>query len=359
MSHLSGFRAALLEKGFDAAVISDETNQRYLSGFGFSDGLVLVTRGESYLLTDFRYAEAAKEEACRELRVLCPEHGMLIEVASLLSENGCRKVATEEASLSCAAFSRYREKLSDFSLSGGASGILTGLRMIKDEKELETMARAQAVTDAAFAHILGWIQPGMTEIEVALELEFYMRKMGADGIAFDTIAVSGTASSRPHGVPRRVKLEKGFLTMDFGAKVDGYCSDMTRTVVLGKADADMKKLYNTVLSAQKAALAVAAEGFSCRELDLCARRVIDEAGYRGCFGHSLGHGVGMFIHEAPRASSSADPADVLKRGHVVTVEPGIYLEGRYGCRIEDMIAVCPDGSIRDFTHSPKDLIELF
>ena len=147
--------------------------------------------------------------------------------------------------------------------------------------------------------------------------------------------------------------------MDFGARVDGYCSDMTRTVVLGRADEEIKKVYNTVLLAQTVALEAAAEGVSCHALDTAARNVIHGAGYKGCFGHSLGHGVGMFIHEEPRLSPKADNADVLERGHVVTFEPGIYIEGKYGCRIEDMVAVCNDGSIRNFTKSPKELIELF
>ena len=359
MSHLSNFRAALATKGVDAAIISDKLNQRYLSGFDFDDGLVLVTKGQSYLITDFRYVEAARAQASPELTVLTPTGGQLLSIAGLLSDNGCKSVLIEERALSYADFNRYTEILKDFTLSGGASAILTDLRLYKDELELETIARAQAITDAAFTHILNWIRPNMTEVEVALELEFFMRKNGADALAFDTIAVSGTNSSRPHGVPRRCKLEKGFLTMDFGAKVDGYCSDMTRTVVLGKADAEMKKLYDTVLTAQKAALEAAAEGVSCRALDKVARDIIHGAGYEGCFGHSLGHGVGMFIHESPRLSTAAAEGDLLCRGHVVTFEPGIYIEGKYGCRIEDMACIRPDGTFFDFTRSPKELIELF
>jgi Xaa-Pro aminopeptidase len=218
------------------------------------------------------------------------------------------------------------------------------------------MARAQEITDRAFEHILGFINPDRTEIEVALELEFYMRKLGAEGIAFETIAVSGDASSLPHGVPRDVKLKKGFFTMDFGAKFNGYCADMTRTVVIGKADEDIKKVYNTVLSAQTAVLDVLGEGMLCREADKIARDIIYGAGYEGCFGHSLGHGVGMFIHESPRLASVWDKP--LEVGNIVTVEPGIYIEGKYGVRIEDMVWLTENGAV-NLTKAPKDLIEMF
>ena len=359
MSHLSNFKNELIKAGYDAAIVSHKTNQRYLSGFDFDDGLVLVTKGQSYLLTDFRNVEAAKAQAHPDLTVLTPKEGHLVAIAGLLADNGAKTVATEDKSLSCAAYARYCEILKDYTLSGGASVILEKLRICKDEEELQTIARAQAVTDAAFAHIVNWIKPDMTEIEVALEIEFFMRSNGAEALAFDTIAVSGTNSSRPHGVPRRTKLEKGFLTLDFGARVDGYCSDMTRTVVLGKADEEIKKIYNTVLMAQKTALEAAAEGVSCRSLDEIARNIINGAGYEGCFGHSLGHGVGMFIHENPRLSFAAPAEELFSRGHVVTFEPGIYLEGKYGCRIEDMACIRPDGSFYNFTKSPKELIELF
>ncbi len=358
MSHLTNFKNALEQNGYDAAIVSSKENQRYLSGFDFDDGLILVTRGASYLLTDFRYAEAAHEKASRELEVLTPKGGHLMEIVALLSDNGCRTVATEDQTLSCATYARYQKILDAYTLSGGASALFDELRLYKDDDELAAIARAQKITDDAFAHIVGWIKPEMTEIEVALELEYFMRKNGAEGLAFETIAVSGTNSSRPHGVPRHMRLEKGFLTMDYGARVDGYCSDMTRTVCLGKADAEMKKLYQTVLTAQTAALAAACEGVGCRELDRIARDIINGAGYEGCFGHSFGHGVGLFVHESPRLSTGADPADTLKRGHVVTFEPGIYIAGRYGCRIEDMVAVKNDGTILNFTHSPKELIEL-
>ena len=359
MSHLSSFQALLREHRLDAAIVSDSFHQRYLSDFSFDDGLLLITQNNAYLLTDFRYLEAAKAQACKAFSILTPEEGQLPCVAALLAENHCKTVAIEEASLSYADFLRYREKLGEYSLQAGESKLFSDLRICKDENELETIKRAQKITDAAFAHILKQMTPNMTEIEVALELEFFMRRNGADDIAFPTIAVSGSNSARPHGVPRPCVLEKGFLTMDFGARVDGYCSDMTRTVVIGKADAEMKRLYQTVLEAQTAALDACVEGVPCKELDRIARDIINGAGYEGRFGHSLGHGVGMLVHENPRLSTSAAPDSVLQRGHVVTVEPGIYLEGKYGCRIEDMVAVQRDGSVYNFTQSPKDLIELF
>ena len=359
MSHLSKFQQALRENGFDAAIVSDPLNQRYLSDFSFHDGLLLVTSKESYLITDFRYEEAARAQASKELTVVTPTGGQLLFVAGLLADNAAKKVAVEEAALSLAQYNRYTEILRDYTLTPGASKLLETLRLCKDEGELETIARAQAITDAAFSHILSTIHPEMTEVDVALELEFFMRKNGAEGLAFETIAVSGTNSSRPPGVPRRQKLEKGFLTMDFGAVVDGYCSDMTRTVVLGRADDKMKHLYNTVLKAQRAALDAASEGVGCRALDTVARDIIHGAGYEGCFGHSLGHGVGMLVHESPRLSQMAPEESKLERGHVVTFEPGIYIAGQYGCRIEDMACIRPDGSFYDFTNSPKELIELF
>lgn len=360
MSKLQKFKAKMAEAGFDAAILSSYVNIRYITGFDYQDGYVLVTKNKSYVLTDFRYIEAAKAALDPdEFEIVIPENSMGISMCSLLEENECRVVAFEDATLAYASLERFKKALVGKELVPGASKIADTLRLFKDLDEIEKMKKAQAITDAAFTHILKVLTPNMTEIDAALELEFFMRRQGSEGVAFETIAVSGSASSLPHGVPRNVKLEKGFFTMDYGAKVDGYCSDMTRTVVLGKADADMKKLYNTVLTAQKAALEVIKEGTPCRECDKVARDIIDNAGYKGRFGHSLGHGVGMYIHEAPSLSGRAPEDMVLQRGHIVTDEPGIYIEGLYGCRIEDMIAIMPDGSTYDFTQSPKEMIELF
>lgn len=359
MSNIKRFCAELEKTGADAALIASETNQRYLGGFKFTDGYILVTRKRSYLITDFRYIEAARAAvSADDFEILMPKDGMLAQINALMKADGVRSLLLEDATLPCAAHLRFSKTFEGVELLSGASEILENMREYKTEEELGIISRAQKITDAAFSHICKTITPRMTEIEVALELEFFMRRNGAEAVAFDTIAVSGKSSSMPHGVPQNKMLEPGFLTMDFGAMVDGYCSDMTRTVVIGRADAEMKRLYSTVLRAQRAALGILCEGISCFEADKCARDIINGAGYEGCFGHSLGHGVGMFIHESPRFSPTVPHDKLLRRGHVVTVEPGIYIPGKYGCRIEDMIALGHDGKIINFTKSDKELIEI-
>lgn len=357
MSHLSKLLSKLSGAKNDALIVTSEVNQRYISGFPFTDGYLLIMPEKSYLVTDFRYTEAARAKADSALEVVAPGN-MLSFIAERLAEFGAKNYLFEEATLSYATLERMKTAIAGVEAVPGASAMLDGLREFKDDEELSNIARAQDIADAAFTHILSFIKPDMTELEVSLELEFFMRRNGAEAAAFDTIAVSGTASSMPHGVPRPVKLERGFLTMDYGARVNGYCSDMTRTIVIGKADADMKKLYNTVLQAQLAGLDAVCAGADCRGVDKVARDIIYSAGYEGCFGHGLGHGVGMYIHEAPRLSPGAREGAKLIEGQIVTVEPGIYIEGKYGCRIEDMVCVKKDG-MHDFAHSPKELIELF
>ncbi len=357
MSRLTALYNKLQTEPYDAVIITSKVNQRYVTGFDFDDGYVVVTKDKAFVLVDFRYIEAARASVTDEFEILMLEGKKTEFIKNLLKENGVRVLAYENLEMTCDEYNTLSDALDGVGMLP-VKKLFDSLRICKTEEELEKMDRAQQITDAAFAHILEFIKPDMTEIEVALELEFFMRKMGSEGVAFNTICVSGSASSLPHGVPRNVKLERGFLTMDFGARIDGYCADMTRTVVIGKADEEIKKVYNTVLTAQTEALAAIKAGESCFEIDNIARSIINNAGYRGCFGHGLGHGVGLYIHEAPRLSSMVDPALKLEVGNVVTVEPGIYLEGKFGCRIEDMVAVTEDG-IRNFTKSPKEMIELF
>lgn len=357
MTQLSRFQAALGATDADAAIISSELNVRYLCGFEYSDGYLLILPHRAYLLADFRYIEAARASVT-EFEVLRPEGDMLTEISLLLKINEVEKLIFEDEELSCAALERFREKFKDAELSFGASEILNTQRTVKLDSELELIRAAQRITDDAFEHILGFITPERTELDVALELDFFMKKRGAEDTAFKTIAVSGASSSLPHGVPQSKKLSRGFLTMDFGAKYRGYCSDMTRTVSVGKATDEEKKVYDTVLYAQLTALEKISEGIDCKEADQIARRVIEDAGFGSCFGHSLGHGVGIFIHESPSLSPKAQIGAKIVRGNVVTVEPGIYIEGKFGCRIEDMIAIDHKGNTVNFTKSPKNLIEL-
>ena len=361
MSKLTQFSAELEKAGADAALISSSLSQRYLTSFDYQDGYVLITREHAFLLADFRYIEAAMAALSgSDFEIIQPNGSMMVELSALLCEHKVHTLIIEESDVSCAELERYKNAFGDtINIFSGVSSILSKMRQIKSPDELVKIEKAQKITDAAFEHILKAMTPSMTEIEVALELEFFMRKNGAESVAFDTIAVSGSASSMPHGVPRNQKLESGFLTMDFGAKYEGYCADMTRTVVIGKADAEMKRLYGTVLCAQTSAIEIYREGKSCFEIDKCARDIINSAGYEGCFGHSLGHGVGMLVHEDPRLSPAAHKDSCLKRGHVTSVEPGIYISGKYGCRIEDLLAIDLDGNTVNFTRSPKEMIELF
>ncbi len=344
----------VLPEGVDALLVTNVKNQRYLTSFDYTDGFVIVTRGKSYCLADSRYIEAAKAEVNQDFEVVLMAGSRRDLFCDLLAKENVKTIGFEKASMTYEALERFKKLLPEYEFTP-VGRLIEGLREIKDNDEIEKIIKAQRIAEAALDHVLGFITPDKTEVDVALELEFFMRSHGAKSISFDTIAVSGTASSMPHGVPRNCKLEKGFLTMDFGALYEGYCSDMTRTIVIGKADEEMKKVYNTVLKAQTEAIEMLKIGVTGKECDTVARDIIYGAGYEGCFGHGLGHGVGMDIHEAP--SNSQGGINPFVKGHVITVEPGIYLEGKYGVRIEDMVIFTDEGAV-DITKSPKNLIEL-
>ena len=352
---LTKLRKKMKELSCDAVLVMDELNQHYLSEFAFTDGFLFITEKNAYLVTDFRYYEMALKGANKAFEILMPDDRKEF-LNKVIFENGVKTVGFEGGSVSYDVYRRYADGYPqvEFVNIGDAIEVI---RQIKSADEIAKMQKAQDITDAALSHVLKIMTPNMTELDVAVELEYAMRKGGADSFAFETIAVSGDGSALPHGTPRNVKLRPGFLTMDFGAKYEGYCADMTRTVVIGKADADIKKLYNTVLKAQTEALAYLKEGADCGEADKIARDIIDAVPeFKGAFGHSLGHSVGLFIHESPRLYSRGFGRK-LNVGEILTVEPGIYLFGKYGCRIEDMVAIEKDG-IHNFTHSPKDLIEI-
>ena len=354
MNKLSKLREKMKEQGLDAVIVYDPLNQRYLSDFSFTDGLLLITKNCAELITDFRYYEMAEKAANPEFEIVMPEKRYEF-IGDIFADESCKIVGFEGDFVPFSLYKTYTEKYPTVEFVSIGETI-ENIRQIKTPEEIEIIQKAQNITDAAFTHILGILNPNMTEIEVASELEYFMRKNGASALAFDTIAVSGDASSLPHGTPRNVKLKNGFLTMDYGAKFNDYCSDMTRTVVIGKADAEMKKLYNTVLTAQLAAIDYLREGADAGMADKIARDIID-VDYKGAFGHSLGHSVGLFIHESPRLAQKTF-GRILRTGEILTVEPGIYLFGKYGCRIEDMVAIEKDG-IRNLTKSTKELIEIY
>lgn len=356
MDKLKTLRKWMREQELDAIFIFDELNQRYLSDFAFSDGFLSISMDEAYLVTDFRYYEAALSRADKNFKVISPDSRASI-LEKIINDGQFKKIGLEGSYLTYEHYQGYVDKYPQVEFIN-IGNVIAEMRRVKTPEELAKIQKAQDITDKAFSHVLNVLTPDMTEIEVAAEIEYAMRRLGADGPAFDTIAVSGRASALPHGTPRAQKLERGFLTMDFGAKFDGYLSDMTRTVVIGKANEEMRHLYNTVLHAQKSAIEYLRAGADAGEADKVARDIIDSyEEYRGSFGHALGHSIGLFVHESPSLSKRSFGVRLLK-GQVTSVEPGIYLLGKYGCRIEDLVAIEEDG-VYNFTKSTKELIEIY
>lgn len=341
---------------FDGALITSPENRFYFTGFPASDGFLLVSADRAVFITDGRYIEAAQNTITSCAVVLQASVGT--QLADIFAEMGVSKVAVETERISVADFAKYSDflKPADLVPDPLLDEMIRTLRMVKAPQEIEKIKAAQRIAEAAFDHILGFIAPGKTEKEIALELDFYMLSHGAQALSFETIAVSGKKSSMPHGVPDGNIVQNGdFITMDFGAVVDGYHSDMTRTVAVGAVSARQKEVYNTVLRAQEAVLAALKPGLSCREADKIARDVITQAGCGEYFTHSTGHGVGVEIHEFPNLSPRAD--SILEIGNVITDEPGIYLPGEFGVRIEDMALIMPDGC-ENLAQCPKELIIL-
>ncbi|MBO4453169.1 MAG: aminopeptidase P family protein [Clostridia bacterium] len=342
--------------GFDCALFLDEISQRYLTDVHTTDGAVIVSEKETALITDSRYIEAAQAaDRSDDVRAYLFRKPLFEHVADYLRENGATNVCVDPALISVQQLEKLKLNCGGVNF-GFMSDVCLKYRRVKTEKEIENIKKAQSITDAAFTHILSFINKDRTELEVAAELEYFMRCKGASGLAFDTIAVSGKKSSMPHGVPGDVKLTvDSFFTMDYGAAYDGYCSDMTRTVVLGKASDEMKRVYDTVRTAQAEGMKFIKAGVKASDADKAARDVIADAGYGEYFGHSLGHSLGLEIHEKPSVSTRSE--DILVAGNIVTVEPGIYLPGKFGVRIENMVLVTDDGCV-NLTNSDRDLIEL-
>ncbi|MBP5289231.1 MAG: aminopeptidase P family protein [Clostridia bacterium] len=356
MTHLKAWQEQLAPE--ETAVIFSTVSRRYLTGFTSSDGVLVTTREEALLYLDSRYYEMAQ---IAQSRGRIPENVILRpfifpkEFEERIKDGLVSKVLFEDKRLTVSELRKLERNFADAEFLPIGER-LDRLRMVKDRDEIRAIAGAQALAEEALAHLLPLLSPDRTETWVAAELERYMKLHGAEKPSFETICISGTRTSLPHGRPENIKLtDGGFLTMDFGCVLDGYCSDMTRTVCIGRATEEMKTVYNTVLRAQLAGVAAAKAGVSGKDVDKASRDVITEAGYGEYFGHSTGHGCGLQVHEAPYFAPKAD--NLIPAGAVLSVEPGIYLPGRFGVRIEDLIAVTENGC-ENLNRSSKELVEI-
>ena len=344
-----------LGENYAALIVSPE-NRRYFTKFPSSDGFLVVNSEKAVFITDGRYIEAAGNTA-KDCEVVLQKKAFA-QIAELLENMKCGHLLVESSRMTLDLYNSLKGVAKNIAVHTDTSldTIINGLRSVKTSEEIEFIEAAQKITDETFSHMCNFIKPGMTEREIGLELDFYMLSHGGEALSFETIAVSGKNTSLPHGVPGDKKIEKGdFVTLDFGTVIGGYHSDMTRTVAIGFATDEMKEVYETVRLAQENGISGLKAGLTGIEGDALTRSVITERGYGEYFTHSTGHGVGVEIHEYPTLSFSNDKP--LLPGQIVTVEPGIYIPGKFGVRIEDMAVITETGCI-DLTHSPKELIIL-
>ena len=353
MDKLKAFRASFDVLGIDGFLVTNPHSRRYMTGFTGTAGTAVISRDDAVFITDFRYTEQAEEQVSG-FRIVKQSGLMKNAVAEQVKALGIRKIGFEQDTLPYAEYDQYSKATEAEWVP--VSDVIEKLRMIKTDDEIRTIRRAAEIADEAFSHILTFIKPGVTELEVSNELEFFMRRLGASESSFDTIVASGKRSALPHGVATGKTIENGdMVTLDFGALYDGYVSDITRTVAVGEPTEELKKIYHLVLEAQMRACSALKPGMTGKEADAVARDYIKDHGYGEAFGHSTGHGIGLEVHEGPGLSFRSDT--VLKPGMVVTVEPGIYVPGLGGVRIEDDVLITEDGC-ELLTSSPKQLIIL-
>jgi Xaa-Pro aminopeptidase len=352
---ISQLREKIEPAGLDAVLVTDLTNVRYLTGFSGSNGSVLVTQRDATFFSDPRY-RARAGDLVQGAEVVIYQDRLTDELSGRTSSSGMSKVGLESESVTLKDLKTFTERLPGVELVP-VEHLVADLRKVKEPAELELISRAVALADEGFGWVVDHLAPGMTELEVALELEIVMRRAGAEDVSFEPIVGSGPLSAHIHHTPSERTLEKGDLVLlDFGCRVDGYCSDLTRTVVLGPASDEQRDMYKLVLQAQAAGIAAAKSGAECRKVDAAARSIIADAGMTEAFGHGLGHGVGLDIHEDPSFSRISE--DSLHGGEVMTVEPGVYVIGSGGIRIEDCVVVRSEGG-EVLGRAPKDrLIEL-
>ncbi|WP_239706318.1 MULTISPECIES: aminopeptidase P family protein [unclassified Mammaliicoccus] len=348
----TNLRKVMEQKGLDAIVVLSPYNRRYLSGFTGTSGSLLITQDTKQLITDFRYIQQANSQA--EDFEIINQNGPMINKINELIQHGNYKNVGVEADL--ITYNEYQALNTDEVQLSSIEGVIETIRMIKDDFEIKQIQKAADIVDETYEHILKWVKPGMTENEVNNEMEMFMRNKGATCSSFDTIVASGHRGALPHGVASNKVIEEGdMITLDFGALYEGYVSDITRTFAIGEPKEEMKKIYNIVLESQLAALEQIKPGMTGKEADSIARDIISSYGYGEQFGHSLGHGIGLEVHEGPALSQKSDI--VLEENMCVTLEPGIYVEGLGGVRIEDDVLVTKNG-LQRFTKSTKDLIIL-
>ena len=353
---LKKLASKLSPTGREAALVTSDTNIRYFTGFPNSEGTLFITRDKGYLLVDSRYGEAASKSVTNAEVVVYEKYYDAIK--KLVLKYGIRDVLIESAVMTVAEMKRLEKNLEDTQSrvmqNDRLDRLISVQRIIKSKAEIEKITRAQRITEEAYNEILNMVKPGVKEKELAFELEYIMRKKGASGVSFDLITIAGTNTAMPHGVPGNNEIRSGdFVTFDIGALYEGYHSDMTRTIAVGEVSDKQREVYNIVLKAQQIALNKVKAGVKAYDIDRTARSVIARAGYGDYFKHSTGHGVGLDIHEEPFVSSRGET--LLSEGMVITVEPGIYLPGKFGVRIEDMVVVTKDGcnNLADVT---KELI---
>ncbi|MCM3114793.1 aminopeptidase P family protein [Neobacillus sp. MER 74] len=353
MEKIEKLRSNFSTHGIDGILITSPFNRRYISNFTGTAGVVLISADKAQFLTDFRYIEQAAKQ-CQGFEIIKTTGSIPEEVAVQAKKLGIQKLGFEADFLTFSSFKLYDKELEAELVP--ISGVIEKLRLIKTDSELKILKVAADIADAAFKHILDFIRPGKTELEVSNELEFFMRRAGATSSSFDTIVASGHRSALPHGVASDKVIEAGdIVTMDYGCYYNGYVSDITRTVAVGEPDAKLKEIYEIVLEAQLRGMAGIKPGLTGKEADAITRDYITEKGYGEYFGHSTGHGIGLEIHEGPGLSMKSDV--VLEPGMVVTCEPGIYIPGLGGVRIEDDTLITKDHN-EALTHSTKELIIL-
>ncbi|MDE6149546.1 MAG: aminopeptidase P family protein [Ruminococcus sp.] len=342
----------------ECGIIASDVNRRYFTGMKSSAGTLLVFKEQGYFIIDFRYIEKARKLLNGNSHVeVILQKNLFEQVNALIEMHNAKTIAVESDRCTVAQLEDYRKKLNAQVVSDSSfSNLINSLRIVKTQEQIDKIIAAQRIAEQGFEHMLDFISVGRTEREIQLELDYFMLKNGAEALSFDTIALSGKNTSLPHGVPSDKKVEQGeFVLLDYGAVVDGYHSDMTRTVCVGQPTEEMARVYDTVLEAQLAGLSAVKAGIAGKELDKISRDIIENAGYGDYFGHSLGHGVGTEIHELPTASPRSD--EKLIKNSIVTIEPGIYLPDKFGVRIEDFVVVKENGC-ENMTLAPKELIVL-